>query len=464
MRRPLGRTLVLALTALYAIAATVDCTDVIDGSPAPAQALGLSSCAGDLDCGPGRHCNMGVCAADCVTSKDCSYALSSPDAPNDLECSFCGRCVPKGTRDSQCLGVVDQPCSSDAECKAATGDGYHCNPHGFCAHVCTIDDDCKEMGAGFGCGDVGLCVRKCFRNPDCVYFGYRYACSLPAGVDPVANADAFQPVYGECLKTANLGLSPVTPSSPPAAKYQGVWGTLLASSVRVTAVPILTTMNTVSIQRLLMKATLQDGVLRWDQKWCSVTLKNFTDQDTPPLNLFQVVIPDRNVGSITMTAAHAATVPELLPGASFDTDKIIDLRGARLEHPETDALPSYKDLTHQWDQDRDGQPGMTAEVTGTLQGEIYQAQRTVILFHANVFDADHLGGLVDTTSDATVLGATQDTLINDAKTTQHPDASRSYFRAQRLGDDASCADVIHLADTDGSWLAFHPHNDATAKP
>lgn len=458
-----GRSRAAVLSALALL--SLDCGERVDGTPLEPAMLGLQACAADLDCGPGRHCSGNTCAVDCNTSKDCGYALSSPNAPNNLECSPCGRCVAAGTRDSRCLSAVDQPCASDAECQQTLGAQYQCNAHGTCAHLCKSEDDCKSSGRGFGCGDKGSCVRKCFRDADCVFFGYQYACALPAGVDPVANAEAFSPVYGECLPGADLGFKPPGPSDPPAAKYQGIWGLLLASSVQVSGVPILSTINSVSVQRLLVKMNFTtQGDLILTNKWCSVDIHNFSNNDGPPPSLFQFVVPDLNVDSILMTKTRATNVPALATDATFTTDPFVDLRGAKLADPALDPLPTYKDLTHQWDQDRDGHPGMTASVTGVLQGQLYQAQRTIVAFQMSVFDADHLGGLVKAKSDATSLGATEATLVNDAVTTQHPSSDRTYFRAQRLADDASCADVMRIGATPGSWLEFQPHYDPTTKP
>ena len=437
-----------------------------DGAPVdPKSYLGAAACTADIDCGRGRHCGPeGACTLQCVTSKDCSFQLADPQRENDLECSLCGHCVAEGVHDAACLSLIDQPCASPTDCQAL-GANYRCSELGTCAPVCSTDEDCRNVGRGFGCGESGLCVRKCFRDADCFFHGWQYACELPAGVDPIENAESLTPTYGYCAPDpANLGFTDAGAGAPPAAAYQGVWGLILVSAVRVTGVPVLTTVDSASVQHLLVKATWSGGDVTFHEKWCALEIVNFREDDLPATNLFQIIVPDLNADSMLIHQNHALGVPLMVPGASFETDALLDIRGARLPNPETDPLPTYADLTNQWDQDRDGNPGMTAEATGLLAGRMYQAQRYKGVLKMVVVDADHLHGLAPAASEATSLGATVGALVNDAVTTQHPQFDRSYFRAARLANDASCVDVIDRGEVVGDWLAYAPHHDPSAVP
>jgi hypothetical protein len=182
------------------------------------------------------------------------------------------------------------------------------------------------------------------------------------------------------------------------------------------------------------------------------------------VELFKVITPNRNVDAIDVVDVKALAMPAMTGGATFDTTELLDLRGARLADRRDGVLPTYKDLTGQRDQDRDTKPGMTANVTGVLTGELYQAQRTLATMHVQVVDTSHMHGLITGRAEATVLGASNPELINDSVTSQHPQADRTYFRALRVADDASCADVIRVAQTEGSWLFHQDHFDAGRKP
>jgi hypothetical protein len=454
---------VSSLSPLLAIAAC----STTDGTPLDTTTLNLKSCNVDLDCGPGRHCSPDeTCGIDCVTSKDCAYALADPSAPNDLECSLCGRCVSTGTRDSACLSPTSQPCATASDCTSVVGPGWTCDSDSLCAKQCGTDDDCKDVGRGWGCGDQGLCVRKCFRDQDCYFFGWEYACTLPPGVDPTQNAGSQNPVFGKCVAAGSVpGFKAPESSDPPSAAYQGTYGVLLAVAVVLNGVPILTQINSTSVQHVLAKVTWSGNDLTWDLKWCEELIQNFNDNDSRVVNLFQVVYPDRNVDSILLYHLHAPSVPALAPGATFTTDTLLDLRGAKLANPETDPLPTYKNLANQWDQDRDANPGLTANVSGVLTGNIYQAQRVHNQLNVKVVDKDHMMGLVTSSSEATILGATDPQLVNDAVTSAHPQSDRTYFRAVRLADDASCEDVITVAQApEGGWLYYDAHYDDSKTP
>jgi len=428
-----------------------------DGAPLDPATLGIHACASDLDCGPGRHCaDDGTCAIDCLKSADCSIGMD-PNAPNDRECSACGRCVAKGTRDTRCLSAVDQPCATTSDCTAVLGSQYVCGGEGLCVRQCTDDTACHDIGRGWGCL-ANICVRKCFHDAECWYHGWSYSCDLPPDVQK-ANEDAPKPTTFAACKKGGSPYKPSASSDPPSAKYQGTWGWLVTSAVRVDNVPIITRLNSVNIQLMLVKTTWSGADLAMTIKWCTGQVKNFAENDGPYFDLFKVVIPDLNIDSVVPVTITANAVPALAAGAAFDTSTMLDLRGAKLANPLTDPLPTYKDLTNQWDEDRDGHPGMTANVTGGLTGELYQAQRTAGVFHVGVVDAGHMHGLFSAQAAAAVLGATDMMLINDSVTSAHPDASRSYFQAIRLDDDASCNDVIRVANIDGSWLAFQPHFD-----
>jgi hypothetical protein len=461
MRALWGSTMAvgLAVPAALAIAAC----GRTDGAPVDPTTLGVSSCASDLDCGTGRYCAAdGTCGIDCVHSADCSLKNSDPNAPNDLVCSLCGRCIAQGARDTGCLGNVDIPCTASSDC-APLGAAYSCSADGVCVKSCGDDTSCHDIGRGWGCLS-GTCARKCFHDQDCFYFGWSYACNLPPDVQKT-NEDAPMPAQFAACKKGPSPYPPPTVSDPPSAKYQGTWGMLSTSAVRVDNVPVVTRLNSVAVDWVLVKATWSGGDLSWTFKWCAEEVNNFLDSDIKAPDLVKIVVPDLAIDSTLVQILTAKSVPTLAPGATFDTSMLIDVRGARgLANPTTDPLPTYRDLTHQWDQDRDGNPGITKHSTGLLTGDLYGAQRTTAIYHVNVVDPTHLQGLLTTTAAATVLGATKPDLINDAVTSTHPDPTRTYFRAIRLDDGASCDDVIRIGAQMGSWLDFTPHYDPTMKP
>ena len=425
-----------------------------DGAALDPGFHGSTSCASDLACGPGRHCEDGLCAASCIAARDCGA---------DRTCSSCGRCIASGARDDGCVAPTDRRCGAAADC-GSLGDDWSCDPSGRCARACVADGGCAELGRGFGCAG-GLCTRVCTRDDQCLLHGYAWTCALPASVDPEINAESDTPVRGTCKYDASrIALTGGGPADPPALQLQGVWGALLVSAVHTQGIPKIGSLHTASIQHLLARLRRDGDAVVVEEQWCTAEFRNFDPDDFSFYELFKVVVPDRNVDALRPLSNRIEVVPPLTAGASFVTGEQLDLRGAKLTNPATDPLPTRADLTHAWDQDHDGFPGLTSKITGAISGEIYQAQRWRATLHGVVVDRDHLHGLATGPTDQAILGGTNADVVNDSFSTEHFQADRSYFRAVRLRTDASCRDVSVLATTEGSWLFYEPHFDATKKP
>ena len=135
-----------------------------------------------------------------------------------------------------------------------------------------------------------------------------------------------------------------------------------------------------------------------------------------------------------------------------------------------DQLPNWNHLDGAWDQDNDGNPGMTNIMTGVLSAEIYNAQRWTCILAVNVQDKDHMQGLVEHTSQQNMLGASKKEYVYDTVSVKHPQADRSFFKAMRMADTASCNDVIAEHTKKGGWIYFDIadkasiHYDPNAKP
>jgi hypothetical protein len=239
---------------------------------------------------------------------------------------------------------------------------------------------------------------------------------------------------------------------------------MIVAAATTKNIPIFNEINTASVEHWLVRVTRNGAGVQLDERMCDLSLVNFNADDTTRVDLFTISIPSRFVFSVRALENQIAMVPPLTAGATFDFPPQVDLRGAKLDHPATDPMPSYKDLATAWDQDHDGHPGMTKNVTGALSGDLYQADRFVGALHATVFDADHLGGLADGPSDQGTLGASTASLVNDSYTVAYPEADRTYFRAMRLPTTATCADLTKLGATPASWVYWYRHYDATAKP
>lgn len=458
----MGKAFVFAVVAAVVTALAAGCGRV-DGRPLAAGSTGLAACTRDLDCGPGRYCDGGgVCALDCVTSKDCAFTLVDADAPNPFECSPCGRCLHSGTRDATCVAAKDIPCESDTDCRAAGGDAV-CASNGFCSIPCRLDDDCRELGRGWSCED-GLCARHCFRDLDCLFHGWNFECVLPPGVDEAANEEARDPRYGECLpRVGGVDWGAGGPAGA-ADDYRGIWGMLYTAAFRATGIPLISSQDTVNIQLDLVKISGHGDELLISYKVCTLELRNFRENDEPLEEIVRLVVPDSFNDNLALQFNRVVSAPPMAGGAAFSTDTALALVGARLLDPEHDPMPTYHDLAGQYDQDRDGHPGMTLFVAGVMTGEMYMAQRSFFSLAIEVVDHDHIHGPVTNDAEQPILGASNEFFVYDMTVSRHPQADRSYFRAVRLADTASCDDVIAKGRDKHSWLTFDPHFDPSRRP
>jgi hypothetical protein len=114
----------------------------------------------------------------------------------------------------------------------------------------------------------------------------------------------------------------------------------------------------------------------------------------------------------------------------------------------TDKLPTDKKDARVLDPDKDGHPGMTIQVRGIVDGDIYVIQRdksemTGMLSEA----ADRIEGSITWSVEQVVLGATSVFLSGQPPNSkQHPDSRRSSFTMVKVAPGISCASALKRRD------------------
>lgn len=460
-RPPLARQL-LATLLLSLFAAACGRTA---GSPVDPAQLGYQACNSYYGCGPGRHCSAaGTCWAECRDSADCG--LTDPGGRRWL-CNPFGQCVaPGGERacsahaDCGPDGLCNGRCSrSGAVCGAAAECPYTDEAcQGRCAAWCRNDDDCAGGDAALDCTPLGRCLlpgwerwvapgrlppTACARDAQCKALGWGWACRS-----------------GRCAPTdagPDLGSGP---ADQPAHRLRGIWGLRLNLALITYGLPLLSRQTTNSAHLFLVRARhTGDDLLELDEKLCALEMINFSDGDRPPSDLIHVTIPHTFLAALPL-AHHRVQLPSAAAGTPFVSDRWLELRGALLDDPAQDPLPTRHDYEARpddprlWDQDADGRPGMTTLTDGVLRGEIYIVQRIAFALDGVLVDADHIEGRVRAETEEHLLDASKASLVYDIETALHPDADRTTFRMLRLADDASCADLLAEAERTGSWLAY----------
>ncbi len=480
-------TLLIASFAALALAAC----DSSSGEAVAEDALGYQPCEKDFDCGTGRYCNAdGYCWSDCRSSADCALVDKGP------LCNLFGECVePGGTaactshadcgEDHWCNGRCS---SSGAVCGTAEEcpfDGETCS--GTCSAYCATDNDCIGYeDETLSCTPVGQCLlpgwerwispgelppTTCRHDGHCAALGWNWRCDCDKVIDDFTGWEVCAG-GGESVcvtRDAPLDLGD-GPADSPAHAMRGIWGMRMEIAVVTLGLPLVTKQNTYSSNLFLIRARHTAGdTLEMDDKLCELKLINFVDSDEEFDDLAWMVIPLRYLRSVAVLQ-RSVEVTGTAAGTPWDTTRSLEVRGCVLDDPWNDPLPTHQDYAADpndprfWDQDGDGHVGMTTLMDGVLRGAIYNVQRWQAEYHGEILDADHIAGLADVVNEQIVISASTPSLIYETDTAIHEEEDRTYFRMQRLPDDASCADLIRLANRDNAWLRHTPHLDDVGDP
>jgi hypothetical protein len=141
--------------------------------------------------------------------------------------------------------------------------------------------------------------------------------------------------------------------------FSGTWAQLQVTS-EISNVPFVgeTTNRNITLLRLEHE---QDGAsLTVSAEVCSIEVESGT-------SLVSIVFPAAFIGSLGVAVKPSVIEPSD-EGYRFCQPRFTQLRGVRLENPETDPLPVEADDPRVFDQDGDGHPGVTVRVTITVLG------------------------------------------------------------------------------------------------
>jgi len=136
--------------------------------------------------------------------------------------------------------------------------------------------------------------------------------------------------------------------------------------------------------------------------------------------VISAIIPDAVPNSVPQ---QATSISFVMDGdtVNFDREQSITILGANLNDIENEALPSDMDDTRLWDQDNDGQPGVTAFVEGLLEGEVYFVQRQRLSYSGSRGANGQFDGRVNDSSEQNIIGSTNALFEQDFDTTSIPE-------------------------------------------
>lgn len=124
----------------------------------------------------------------------------------------------------------------------------------------------------------------------------------------------------------------------------------------------------------------------------------------------------------------------------FAKDAVPTVIGAELLDPTRDALPTRANDPRVKDQDKDGKPGVTIKVSGSLiNGEIYLVQRLNYSWQGRVSQPRQLSALLLDKGDQSIVDASQAILKSNVPVVNDPDASKSNVSFVELTEAYDCA-------------------------
>jgi len=164
----------------------------------------------------------------------------------------------------------------------------------------------------------------------------------------------------------------------------------------------------------------------------------FTDVDDGTL-LVDTEIPKAFMASLAPEPRYAE-LRETEEGVRFEQSPYVEVRGAILQNPAEDPLPTDVDDPQVFDQDGDGQPGMTVRVTvlGIVEGETFIVQRVRYRLLGFVTGTDRIEGRIEWADEQVVLEATNELLKTDTIGAPAPDPEASRFVMVRADATWTC--------------------------
>ncbi len=297
---------------------------------------------------------------------------------------------------------------------------------------------------------LGACERRYGTPVDPGSLGYDPCVAAgdcaPAGGDPDTGAE-----------TADAAESDGAVPPGAAGPFKGRWAMIETQAVTTVDMPFVGILETTSVHHYLVDIVPEGDDLVMHQRLCELEIFEQTCH-----NMGITVIPPAYVAAIEPFERRVVLASGEV-GDAFVSERVTRLRGAQLEDPVNDPMPTLEDPSGEYDQDGDGHPGMTVLLNGVFAGSsVYTAQRWWTELHGTIMTPDFIEGPILHANETNTLGADPPALAYQTQNAPHEDPTRSFFRMQRVPGDFTCADLIEAAygddpcPGDGQWISDCP--------
>jgi hypothetical protein len=187
----------------------------------------------------------------------------------------------------------------------------------------------------------------------------------------------------------------------------------------------------------------QNGTeLSIEASWCD---RFVVDPEAP----VRAVLPAEFVAALTDATLEGSYSQDAEGAWHFEVPTWYQSEGAELEDiTDPELLPTEPDDPAVVDQDQDGQPGMTVELQGVMQGSTYVVQWARLSLDGIPVSDDRIQGALDFDAREIVL-ASEPAMIRDLvePSTPNLDGCASFFVLVRLPEDADCATINEQRET-----------------
>lgn len=263
--------------------------------------------------------------------------------------------------------------------------------------------------------------------------------TTPPGYAPQPLEDAQAPA--DIVRGVDAGPDAApSPDATPArgAALSGMWGMRLETTA-VTEIPFVG--QSVDVQVALARVTFSGEPLDAQASLTTCGVRITSSQAA-----VEQILPEAFVSALGVAIRPFSYDPVT---GRFEAPRFVEVRGARLDAPETDALPTSAEDPRVFDQDADGKPGMTVRVQGLIDGEVYVVQRGANAFSGARVEGEataptRFEGNVVWQSEQTVVGADNRVLEMSLPSRPSEDVAQQRVVLVRLADDAGC-DAVRAA-------------------
>ena len=230
----------------------------------------------------------------------------------------------------------------------------------------------------------------------------------------------------------NAGRTRLLEQAPPIV---GTWAKQMIFTSEAT---VLSVVSKSKVERLLIsRLELVEGRLKAYEQPCDINSISSPNTKIVFPEALKRVLPQRQIDY------QISENGELL---EFRSEEAVEVLGARLGDSLMDPLPTQADDARVVDQDGDGHPGVTVEISSravlvTIRGKVFVTQRTKLVESGSFSRTGEITGQIQWSGEQYTLGS-DSALLARVSPRVSPVMSESQFVMRKLDETASCKSLL----------------------